>query len=154
MEFRSGKQKIIVITAVLLLAFGILAVSYGPGIVKSRDPDSNQSLTARAIEQFHTRLSNLQFAEIYDTSHKLFQESQNREALIENMKRTRDRFGRFKNVISGRVHELPGTPVQIKAVYNTAYENGDATELFMFLKEGNDIRLAQYQISPGTVKID
>jgi hypothetical protein len=51
------------------------------------------------------------------------------------------------------VNVLPGPPVEIRAVCNSAFEKGDATELFSYIKEGHKLGLAFYEIRPGIAKL-
>jgi hypothetical protein len=52
------------------------------------------------------------------------------------------------------INVIIGAPIQIRALYNTKFAKSDATEMFIFIKEGDTVKLAQYQIYPGTVKPD
>jgi hypothetical protein len=69
------------------------------------------------------------------------------------MQATRARFGEFRQVTDSEMNVIVHAPVEIRAAYNSKFEKGDATELFVFLRRGNQIKLAMYQISPGTTKL-
>jgi len=70
---------------------------------------------------------------------------------VKNFKDTQHIFGAFKKVTSSELNVIPASPMQIRAVYNSTFEKGDATELFVFVKESDAVQLVQYQIFPGTV---
>jgi hypothetical protein len=47
-----------------------------------------------------------------------------------------------------KVEVVMSAPVEIRAVYDSVFEKGRATEWFVFVIEGNDIRLRTYFVSP------
>lgn len=122
-------------------------VSARPGYI-----EDDKKETAQAIEEFHQRLSASQFEDIYRDAHQALRDTGTHEQLVSAMKATRDRFGAFKRVTFSQMNVIVGAPVQIRAVYNTSYEKGDATEQFTFLRDGDHVRLALYSPSPGSVR--
>jgi hypothetical protein len=68
------------------------------------------------------------------------------------MQNTHSRWGQFKQVTFSELNEIIGHQIQIRAVYNSTFEKGMSTEEFIFLRQGNKIQLAFYNILEGTVK--
>jgi hypothetical protein len=42
------------------------------------------------------------------------------------------------------------SPVEVRSVYNTTFEKGEATEMITFVRRGDKLKLAGFNISPGT----
>lgn len=123
------------------------AISVRPGYIAD-----DKAMTEQAIKQFHDRLSAGQYESIYQDADVSLKQSFTQEHTIASMKDVRDRFGSVKTVTFSKLNVIVGAPVQIRAVYNTTYEKGKVTEAFTFIKQGDTVRLAHYQVFPGTVK--
>ena len=134
------------------------AIGSSPACLKVRPGflEEDKDLTVKAIDQLHNRLNLGRFDEIYGNTSEAYRSSRKRDDALEAMKLTRVQFGAFREATHTALSVIVGAPVQIRAVYNSTFEKGDATELFVFLKEPQGPRLADYQIYPGTVspKID
>ncbi len=138
-------RKLLLPTASFALIVTLLScISVKPGYIAD-----DKAATAKAIEQFHIRLSKGQIDEIYSDADESFRLSQAREALITAIQATRARFGGFKTTTSSELNVIVGAPVQIRAAYNSIYEKGAATELFVFLKRDNKVQLSRYEIYPA-----
>jgi hypothetical protein len=145
-----NRQRILLIVlglAALTLVWSRTSISIQPGYKKD-----DLKATAAAIEKFHARMNASQFDAIYDDANQLFQKSQERRTIIQAMGDTRKQFGKFERTTFSRLNVIVGTPIQIRAVYNGRFEKGDATEQFVFIKEGEDVKLAQYTVYSGTVR--
>ena len=105
--------------------------------------------TENEIEQFHARLSAEDYEAIYNNSSPVLQNSMNKNDLFKAMKNSHDDFGQFESVIDKRINVIVGTLVEIRAVYISKYSKTDLTESFVFVKEGDLIKLAFYQTSKG-----
>jgi hypothetical protein len=64
------------------------------------------------------------------------------------MQQINQNYGAFQRVESSKVEVVMSAPVEIRAVYDSVFEKGRATEWFVFVIEGNDIRLRTYFVSP------
>jgi hypothetical protein len=64
------------------------------------------------------------------------------------MQQINQNYGAFRRVESSKVEVAMSAPVEIRAVYDSVFEKGRATEWFVFVIEGNDIRLRTYFVSP------
>jgi hypothetical protein len=56
-------------------------------------------------------------------------------------------------VSNSRLCVLMGAPVQVKAVYNTKFDKMDATELFVWLVNGDKAKLVVYHFFAGTAPL-
>ena len=104
--------------------------------------------TAKLIAQFHARMNAGQFDEIYDDACIDFRNSQSRDYLIDAMRKSRDEFGIFRKIESSNIDVVVNAPVQVRAVYDSVFENGEATERFIFVEDnkGQKIQLLFYRI--------
>jgi hypothetical protein len=68
------------------------------------------------------------------------------------MQETYAHYGSFERITFSQLKVIIGAPIQIRAVYNSTFAKGEATELFTFVEREGKIMLVQYQISPGTVR--
>lgn len=137
---------LVAVTLVLGLLLSCTSVRFG-----YLEDDKNAAVNA--ITHFHARLNAGQFDQIYDTAHSSLQKSQSREQLTAAMQETKNQFGRFQLVTFSEMKVIPGRPVEVRAVYNSTFEKGAATELFRFVRlDGKTAQLVQYQIFAGTVR--
>ena len=103
------------------------------------------------IDVFHQRLEKGEFDAIISDADDGFRNSANRETMIASMRETKQRWGNVKAVTFRVTNVLDDrSPVEVRAVYNTTFEKGDATELFTFVLRGDQQKLAFFNISPGT----
>lgn len=105
-----------------------------------------------AIEQFHSRLSTGQYAVIYDEASQAFQQSGSKQQVVAAMKVTTNRYGGPVAVTHCQSRVVPGAPLEFRAVCNTTFEKRAATEMFLFFREEDGLKLAMYRVFPGTVK--
>jgi hypothetical protein len=113
--------------------------------------DEDRALTVKAIDQLHERLNLGRFDEIYRNTSEAYRTSRKRDDALGAMKLNRVQLGAFKEATHTELEVIVGAPVQIHAIYNSTFEKGAATELFVFFKEDQGPRLADYQIYAGTV---
>jgi hypothetical protein len=119
--------------------------------VKTTDVEEQKAASKRAVELFHSRLNDAQFDRIYEDGSAVLKESVPRGTVLTYLQYAHDRFGAFKAVTRSDFTVLVGIPVQVRVVFNSKYERSDATELFIFLRENEKIRLSRYEIYPGTI---
>ncbi len=105
------------------------------------------------IEKFHSRFNSGDYEAIYNNAVQGSQKSQHQTDLSKFLKGERDSFGDFVSVIDKRINVIMGAPVQIRAAYISKFSKTDVTERFMFVHDGDMIRLALYQPSKGRTKL-
>lgn len=104
--------------------------------------------TIRRIEEFHARLNRGQFDQIYENASSALQLSTGYQGLTGTMRQINQNYGAFQRVESSKVEVVMSAPVEIRAVYDSVFEKGPVTEWFVFVIEGNDVRLRTYFVSP------
>lgn len=135
---------ILCLTAIgLLLLFLPIHLTLRRGYVMR---DRNE--TIRLIEEFHDRLNRGQFDQIYENASSALQRSGGYQGVTGTMQQINQNYGAFQRVGSSKVEVVVSAPVEIRAVYDSVFEKGRATEWFVFVIEGNDIRLRTYFVSP------
>src|SRR5689334_5698365 len=105
------------------------------------------------IEVFHNRLASGDFDAIYADADVGLKSTASREAVITSMRQTKEQWGKAQHVTYSYVKVFTDrTPVEIRAVYNTKFENGDATEMFTFVRRRGKVKLISFNIAPGSVR--
>jgi len=127
----------------LLLLFFPIHFSVHRGYVMR---DRNE--TIKQIEKFHDRLNREQFDQIYENASSALQSSGGYEGITGTMRQINQNYGAFQRAESSKVEVVMSAPVEIRAVYDSVFEKGRATERFVFVIEGDDIRLRTYFVSP------
>jgi len=112
--------------------------------------EGDKRQTIRIIEQFHARMNAGRLDDIYDDADPVFQNSASREEFIGYITENQGRYGVFENVNSSRLDVMIEAPVRIRAVCKSRFEKSDATEVFAFIREGDEIKLSFYSLLPGT----
>jgi hypothetical protein len=131
----------------LLVLTPACSISIKPGYIE----DDKKSAEA-AIDKFHEQFNSGQYQEIYNDAHDAFKRAIKQSDALSRMAETADRFGKMEHVDNREMNVIIGAPIQVRAVYETKFEKGDSTEVFLFLKDGDAVRLAMYQIFPGKAK--
>jgi hypothetical protein len=104
----------------------------------------------KAIGELHQRLNAQEYKQIYDDTHHSFKSSQTEPKFIDQMKKVRETLGEVKYVTDKWINVIVGPSIEIRAMYNSTFDKGDASEFFIFVREGENISLYRYQVSPGT----
>ena len=113
--------------------------------------DQDTAETIEAIAKFHARLNAGQFGEIYESMHDAERRAWKQGDAVALMKQTHDQFGAFREATNIELNVIVGAPIEIRAVYNSKFDNGATTELFVFRREDSEPKLARYEIYPGTM---
>ena len=108
----------------------------------------------RLIELFHERVNAGQFNEIYEEYDQTLKSAMTREVAVQSLQEISNQFGAFKAVTDSETNVIVGPTVEVRAAYHSTFEKGDATELFGFLRRGDQLRLAIYQVYPSTKKLE
>jgi hypothetical protein len=139
------------VPAGLLLTAGLVWLLFRPPF-HAGYVEEDKKEAAEAIAQLHSRISAGQFDQIYHDADAGLKAHQSKEATVQAMQATRNKYGEFREATVSQLNVIPGNPVQVRAVYNSRYEKGETTEMFTFVRRGESLGLSFYSISPGTVK--
>jgi hypothetical protein len=105
------------------------------------------------VEKLHAQFNQSAFDEIIENAHPAFFANQKRQDLVRAMADTRKQYGSFESVTDKKINIVVRSPVEGRAAYNSKYERSDTTETFIFMKEGAEFKLVQYNIFPGTIRL-
>jgi hypothetical protein len=117
--------------------------------VKPESIAYDKQLAQQEIEKLHGRFNSEDFEAIYNQEAPGLQQAMSRRDFLSFLKNVHEEFGDFEGILDKRINIRVGTPVQIRAVYNSKFEKEVLTEMFVFLKDGDEIQLANYTISKG-----
>ena len=143
----SRNKLLLILGSVALAAIALSRVSLHVGYFQ----EDREQATA-AIAQFHQRIEDSRFGEVYDDADEQLQTAAPRELLIDGMQKTRNVWGKLREVTYLRTNVVVGPEVQIRALCNVTFERCEATELFIFIRRDKKIKLAHYEIHEGKLK--
>ena len=106
--------------------------------------------TDAAIARLHQRFNARAHEEIYDDAHPLMRTMRIRAEFCDDLKEVHDTLGEVESVRDKWIKVFVGASIEIRAVYNTKFTKGDGTEMIVFRKDGDTVRLVDYRISRGT----
>ncbi|HEY6333331.1 MAG TPA: hypothetical protein VI756_28665 [Blastocatellia bacterium] len=103
------------------------------------------------IEKFHARYNAGQFEMIYQDADSGIKAVESLSESNDYLTETRRKYGNVVGVSRHWVNAFLPAPVHVRAVYNTRFSNGEATELFDWVIDDNGRpRLVHYHVSGGT----
>jgi len=130
--------------ACFILVLETCTVNVKPGFI-----DEDKQAAEKEIDKFHLQFSNGDFKTIYNNASASFQKAMDTSVLFAIMKNNHDQFGDFKVVVDKRLNVIIETPVQIRAVYISKFSKTDLTEMFIFIKDNDNIKLEFYKPYQG-----
>jgi len=110
-------------------------------------------LAEQEIEKFHGRFNSGNFETIWNQSAPGLQKVVSKKDFITFLNNGHEECGDFKGIIDKRVNVIVGPSVQVRAIYNSQFDKVVLTEIFVFMKTGDKIRLAEYTIARGPSKL-
>ena len=111
--------------------------------------DTERALAQTAVDQFHERYNRRDYDGLYAMMAQSTQRAQSKENAVTAMQDTVERWGKEQSSKMAVAKLLPGPPVQVRMIYNTIYEKGNAQERFIWTSDGKQAALLQYQVIPG-----
>lgn len=121
--------------------------------VKTQFLADDRQMAEQEIAKLHVRFNSKDFDAIYDHQSQVLKQSVSKEDFTAFLNSVMEKFGNFSSIIDKRVNIVMGKPVQFRAVYNSQFERGVLTEMFVFLKYSDELQLAHYTISMGPTKL-
>ena len=107
------------------------------------------ALAQIAVDQFHERYNRRDYDGLYAMMAQSTQRVQSKENAVTAMQETVERWGKEQSSLMAVAKLFPGPPVQVRMIYNTTYEKGNAQERFIWTSDGKQAALIQYQVIPG-----
>ena len=111
--------------------------------------DTEKALAQTAVDQFHERYNRRDYDGLYAMMAPSTQRVQSKENAITAMQETVERWGKEQSSQMAVAKLLPGPPIQVRMIYNTTYEKGNAQERFIWTSDGKQAALIQYHVIPG-----
>jgi hypothetical protein len=109
--------------------------------------DNEQAKAEAAVTQFHNLHNERRFDEIYARLDK--QVSQAKADFTAASTETFSQWGKFQTARLDQAKVFPSNPIQVKMLYNSTFEKGNAQEWFTWNIYGDDVRLFEYRVTPG-----
>jgi hypothetical protein len=148
----AARRSLLALVGILLIItcackVSLRQVSLRPGYIA----DDKRSVD-EAIGALHQRLNAHEYKQIYDDAHASLKASQTEADYSDLLKKLREGLGEVQYVTDKWINVIVGPSIEIRAIYNSTFDKGDATEMFVFVRDADAIRLLHYQVSPGTTK--
>src|SRR5882672_9554363 len=105
------RRKLLVLT--VAVAFFSSCLSIKPGYF-----GDDQKAAERAVDQFHARLNDEKYEEIYDQTAEELRRTAQKDQLISGMKRAHEQFGSFRSAEQTEAKVIMGAPRQVRLVYH------------------------------------
>jgi hypothetical protein len=135
------KPKVTLITIVLLLAAALSM--------------SNQSTTTKNKQRPKPLLLNFTNGITIATSNNLRTlrrqtwSGPTQEQFLAEAAKTMNEWGKLQTTRLDQAKVFPSNPVQVKMLYKSTFEKGNAQEWFTWNIYGDDVRLFEYNVTPG-----
>ena len=139
-----------IIAAVAALCLVLFIKSFVKVGVRPGYFEDDKRLATAAVERFHAQLNAGQFQAIYNEAAPAFQSAGSQSTLITAMTQSKQKFGNVVQAVQVAANAFPGG--QVRFVYNTKFQKGDTTEMFIWQSDGQKASLVMYKIQPGTAK--
>jgi hypothetical protein len=111
--------------------------------------DHEKDLARLGVERFHEYYNRNDYDALYLLLSAGMRKAQSKDTMLPAMQTTFGNWGKSESstVVIGKVY--PGSPVQVRTIYNTSFEKGKAQEWFIWASDGKEASLMQYQVFPG-----
>jgi|GEM_PF-2434179 hypothetical protein len=113
----------------------------------------DKQLAQKEIDTLHQRFNSGDFETIYAQEASGLKQVIGKDKFFAFLSDVHNNFGDFKGIIDKRITVIMGSPVQLRAVCNSQFDKEVLTEMFIFLRDGGQIQLANYQIAKGPAKL-
>ena len=105
------------------------------------------------IAKFHSRFNSENFETIWDQADARLQQANSKKDLSTFLNNGHEQCGNFRKIIDKRINVIVGSPVQVRVVCNSQFDKAIMAEMFIFVKTGDDIRLAAYRVAKGPAEL-
>jgi|SRR3954471_3004536 len=110
--------------------------------------DSKEKAKAEAtVVQFHSLYNERKFDEIYERLDK--QATQSREQFMAATSDIASHWGKLQTTRLDEAKVFYTSPIQVKMIYNSTFEKGNAQEWFTWNIYGEEVRLFEYNLTAG-----
>lgn len=136
------------ITRTLYTIVLIIVIAFAMSCSLQRDKVTGET----GVAKFHSQFNAGQYHEIYIQTDDGFRKATSEQQLTEYMEAVHRKLGEVKDAkqVGWRVN-FTTAGSQVLLAYRTTFAEGDATEEFVFIVNGNDSRLFKYNIQSPTL---
>ena len=138
------RTRFLIFVSMVIVALASCCISVRP-IYNEKE----QALAQIAVDQFHERYNRRDYDGLYAMMAQSTQQVQSKENAVTAMQETVERWGKQQSSQMAFAKLFPGPPVQVRMIYNTTYEKGNAQERFIWTSDGKQAAFIQYQVIPG-----
>ena len=138
------RTRFLIFVSMVIVALASCCISVRP-IYNEKE----QALAQIAVDQFHERYNSRDYDGLYAMMAQSTQQVQSKENAVTAMQETVERWGKQQSSQMAFAKLFPGPPVQVRMIYNTTYEKGNAQERFIWTSDGKQAAFIQYQVIPG-----
>ena len=121
--------------------------------VKAEYIADDKQLAEQEIKKFHGRFNSGDYDSIWNQAAPGLQQVISKKDFLAFLNNGHEQCGEFKAIIDKRVKVLAGSPMQIRAICNSQFDKAVLTEMFTWLKTGEEIQLAGYTVAKGPAEL-
>jgi hypothetical protein len=112
--------------------------------------DQEKAKAEIAVKQFHEWQNDRNFDEIYGRFDTKVQGAvQTKEQFMTAATETSGQWGKLQTTRLDEFKVFHANPVQVKMLYNSTFEKGEAQEWFTWNIYGDDVRLFEHRVTAG-----
>ncbi len=137
----------------IALGFPLTLASCTPSAninVRAGSYAQDRNLATAAVERFHAQYNADQFTSIYNEAGAGFKNSAPQNVIVASMKQTKQRYGNVVTDLCVGENTFPGG--QVRLAYNTKFQKGNETEMFIWQSDGQKATLQMVKISPEATR--
>ena len=135
----------IVIIFVLLISFGVFKISLYPSYI-----EDDKAKVVKSINKFHDLYNEGKYEEIYSMSSLQNKQSTPLYFVKVALAKNKSIYGKFKAEKDKLVNYIMEYPLRVNAIYFSAFEKTDVTEMFSFVLEDNIYKIEIYRPSKAS----
>jgi hypothetical protein len=113
----------------------------------------DKQLTEQEIKKFHDRFNSGDYESIWNQAAPGLQQAISKKDFLTFLNNGHEQCGKFTGIIDKRLKVVVGSPVQIRVIYNSQFDKAVLTEMFTWLKSGEEIQLAGYTVAKGPAEL-
>src|SRR5688500_13364204 len=111
-----------------------------------------QTKAEQGVNEYHIFYNEKNFEGMYNLFSPEAKEATNKDNFIRMMKEGFEKFGKIQSATLSEAKVLPGSPIQVRMIYNVKFASDEAQEWFVWVNRDNKSQLLQMQSFPGQDK--
>jgi hypothetical protein len=111
--------------------------------------DKEQARAERAVVDLHKLQNERKFEDIYARLDDKTRGAITKDQFMMAANQAFETWGKLQSTSLTQAKVFPASPIQVKMLYNSKFEKGDAQEWLTWNIYGDDVRLFEYRTTPG-----